>query len=171
MANAQKLLLAYGHTLVTTLIPPASGSIITDSVSGGWARAANAFDGNTNQAGAACAAAQGDGAVSGGSLVFIGLDWGVNQAHRITKIVLYGPSNNLLMGSGGATPILFEGSSDSLAWTTLDSFNSGGVNSDVITRTASTIVATTAYRYHRISGVGNGVNGKAIAELQFYRDL
>lgn len=172
MANAQKLFLAYGHTLVSTLIPAADGSIITDSVGGGWTRSSAAFDGTTVQSGAASAAAQGDAAVTNGATVYIGKDWGATQAHRVTKVILYGPSDNsLLRGGGSTTTVLIEGSQDGSAWTTLDSFVTSGGNGQTLTRTTATLTATTAYRYHRVSTTGNGSSGATIAELQFFRDL
>lgn len=167
--TVQTLLMAYGHMLVTTLIPAANGSIITDALST-WAATANAFDGTTVQNEANSAAANAHGAAPVGTN-YIGKDWGAGQEHRVTKLILYGPSNTSLLYGGGTTgTILFEGSNDGSAWTMLDSFSNSGASAEVITRTG-TITATTAYRFHRVSATGNGVNGCAVAEVQFYRDL
>ncbi len=160
--TVKSLLMAYGHTLVTTLIPAADGSIITDALST-WGNSANAFDGITVQAEASCAAANAHGSAPAGTN-YIGKDWGATQAHRVTKLVLTGPSNNSLLYGGGSTgTITLAGSNDNSAWTTLDSFSNSGGNGETITRT-STITATTAYRYHRVSitATGSVVEGHAI---------
>lgn len=149
------------------VVAGATGAIITDSVGALWVRTANAFDGTTSQAGSASAAADGDGAATNGATFFIGKDWSAVGGGKktISRIQLYGPNNNGLFGSGGAT-ISFDGW-DGAAWVALDSFASSGASSELIDKSYS---APVGYSKHRISSVGNGVNGKAIAEFIFYEN-
>jgi hypothetical protein len=170
MANAQKLLLAYGHALVSTQISTAGKTVITDALSV-WQTPSNAFDGITAQTAAQAAAANGNGVAPVGTN-YVGIWLGTGNRRIVRKIILTGPSNNSLMIGGGATvTVSFDGSNDGSAWTSLDSFTTSGANSQVITRTTATIVAVTAYEYFRVSAPGNGANGCGIAEIQFFEDL
>jgi len=169
MANAQKLLMAYGNTLVSTQISTAGKTVITDALST-WQTPGNAFDGITVQTNAQSAAANAGGAAPVGTN-FVGIWLGAGNRHIVRKIILTGPSNNSLIIGGGATVTAsFDGSNDGSAWTSLDSFTTSGANAQVITRTA-TILAITPYEYFRISAPGNGTAGCAVAEFQLFEDL
>ena len=71
MANAQKLLMAYGHTLVSTQMSTAGKTVITDALST-WQTPGNAFDGITVQTNAQSAAANAGGAAPVGTN-FVGI--------------------------------------------------------------------------------------------------
>lgn len=170
--GVQSLFMSYGHTLVTTMISAAAGSIITTGTgANAWGQTSAAFDGTTSQASTASAnCGAGSGASNNGAANFLGKDWGAGVNHRVTKLIIYGPNNNSILGGGSASTWQFDGSNDNSSWTALDSGATGAGNGETITRT-STILATTAYRYHRVGVAGNGVNTVLIAELQFFEDL
>ena len=170
MANVQKLLLAYGHTLVSTQISTAGKTVITDALSV-WQTPGNAFDGITAQTAAQSAQANAGGAAPVGTN-FVGIWLGAGNRRIVRKIILTGPSNNsLLFGGGTSGTASFDGSNDGSVWTSLDTFATNGANSQIITRTTATIVAVTAYEYFRVSAPGNGVVGCGIAEFQLFEDL
>lgn len=158
--------------MAVVLIPRTDGTIITDALST-WANVGagqGAFDGTTNQTEANSSAANAHGSAPVGTN-YIGKDWGAAVTHKVTQIKCYGPNNNsLLYGGGGTGTATLAGSNDGSAWTTLDTFNCDGTNSQVVTRTSATINTTTAYRYHRISATGDGVAGCGIAEFELYED-
>jgi hypothetical protein len=149
-------------------VPQATGSTIGGMTAGGGLAAA--FDGTTSQTQAACcqiAVSQ-----SGyGTNNTVGKDWGAGVTRTISRIKLWGPSDNNVLGAAGGTTLKLQGSLDNVTW--VDLYTSGtilgssGASVDVTTG----ITIANAYRYHRMIGSGNGTNAMALAEVQFFEDF
>lgn len=154
--------------MAVQLIDQAVGAIITDVLSV-WADTTKAFDGNTSQTEANSAAVNGHGGAPVGTN-FIGKDWSAvgSGLKTVTQVKLYGPTNSSLMHGGGTTGVITIDGWNGSSWVPLDSFSNSGANGEVITRTSATLSISTAYSKHRVAAPGNGVNGCAICELEFY---
>lgn len=130
-----------------------------------------AFDGVTSQTGAVSAQTT-SGASTSGYNNAIGKDWGSGNSYKVTRLVLYGPNDTNVLGSGGGTTFKLQGSADGAAWsdlTTAVTFPTG--SSQVVTVVEADITTTTAYRYHRVNYNGNAVNALFNAETRFYKNL
>jgi len=161
------------NSAVLTLIPGATGTVITDgnswaTITAGGATGAFSAGNLTNQTEANSSACNSHGACAAGTR-YLGKQW--SSPRIIRQLDLYGPNNNsLLYGGGTSGAVSFDGSNDatcSASWTSLDSFATSGANSQHITRT-STITVSTAYTCHRLSTTQSGAVGSAIAAFQMY---
>jgi hypothetical protein len=125
------------------------------------------FDGTTSQTQAG--SAQKSISVSGFNNT-LGVDWGSGVTNTVCRFKVFGPSDNNILGAAGGTNIKLQGSTDNFSSSIVDlkastAFPTGSGQSLDVT---SGITTTTAYRYHRLIGEGNGSNGYAIAELQLF---
>lgn len=126
------------------------------------------FDGNTfdNDNSGSYTSGNGNG--------IAGLDWGAGNARRVTRVRAFGFADNGFQNpANGSVTIVIEGSDNGSTWTSL--YNSGaitdygGIVLDV--GVPEGLVATTAYRMHRVRVVSNGSDGSdRLAEVQFYED-
>lgn len=127
---------------------------------------AAAFDGTTSQAQAASAQI---GVSNSGYNNTVGKDWGAGVSKVLRKVVIYAPNDAAILGAAGTTTVKVQGSNDNSSWTDLYTSGSiGGSGTSTTIDNNSGLIVTTAYRYHRINGNGNGSNAFAVAEVQFF---
>jgi hypothetical protein len=155
---------------IRTQIANSAGVLIGNLIGGGGLAAA--FDGNVNQTQAQGSESAGGGASNSGYNNTVGKDWGVGQEKVVTKFIIYGPSNDDLLGggAGNVTTAKLQASSDGVNWVDLATTENITGHSSV-TNTSSGIIMTMAYRFHRINVNGNGANSISIAEVQFFEDI
>ena len=153
--------------LVTTQIPFDTGTSAGNMTNGGGS--GGAFNNDTTQTHAQSAQKT---FPSGGFTNWTGKDWGAGNDKKITKFILYGPSDTGI-NEGATATIKLQGSTDN--WTTPVDLHAGtntnGASSQIITIDTG-ITTTTAYRYHRlIISPGNTGFGVYYAEIQFFEDI
>ncbi len=148
------------------------GSNIGDMTGGGGVSAA--FDGVTDSVRTACAEKTGTNNLTG----YVGKDWGVGVEKTIKEFTIYGSSDyGFSSGSANGLIIKLQGSTDNFSssivdlYTQTDVVNSAG---QVIKVLESSIITTTAYRYHRIyfeETTGTSASHVlALAEFEFPKD-
>lgn len=121
---------------------------------------AAAFDGVTAQVSAACA---GNFPSNSGYDNTAGKSWGAS--HTVTSFVLYGPSDDYILGNNSSAPIKLQGSNGGVSW---DDLYTGTVPTGMsAVLTVATGITLAPYAYHRVNLSGNGTNGFRVAELQF----
>ena len=123
---------------------------------------ANAFDGNTVQGYAACAA--------GGSIGYCGIDWGSGNTKSITRVVTFGSSDYGYSNPGRTINIKLEGSTDNFSSSVVDLGGGTGDFTDAIG--ADKIITptdTTAYRYHRMKETSS-VGSTHFCEIEFFEN-
>ena len=157
----------------TTIIPISRGAgtvLGTMTASGGLAAA---FDGNTSQAHTAAA-------TLGGTVAYVGKDWGSGVTKSVTKVGLWSGLNYGFEESGSGTEshtmeFELQGSTDNfsssvvaLGDTTFAETGSGGPKYHEIS--TSDVTSTTAYRYHRVKiNVSDDSSQEfVISEIEFY---
>jgi hypothetical protein len=126
---------------------------------------AAAFDGNSSQA-------QLSGTAMGGAPTgfssFVGVDWGSGVSKTVARVLVTGPNDANMLGSGGGTTFKIQGSNDNSTYADLTgvlNFPAGFAASLDVT---SGITITTAYRYHRLAFTGNGTNYLSVAEIALF---
>jgi hypothetical protein len=82
-------------------------------------------------------------------------------AHTVSGFAAYAPNDQPFLRSGAAGWV-FQGSNDSLNWTTISSGTTAGTAGEVL---SATTTSAAAYPYHRFAVVGNGVSSVGIAGL------
>ncbi len=96
---------------------------------------------------------------------YVGRSWqniASNNAGLTAKaFVAYAPNDAKFFG-GGAAAYTFDGSNNTIAWTTISSGTTAGTVGETI---SVSVTPTTAYLYHRFSLTGDGINSVAIAQL------
>lgn len=169
-----------------TLISNNSG-IATEFDNDAWATvtvggATGAFNSGTgsNTTEATSGACNGHGACSSNP-TGVGIDWGAGNTNIITKLDLWGPTNNSMgFGGGTAGTLTFEGSntSSSTGFVTITTVAGTGLNNQHETCTGTTktsncnafLNVTTAYRWHRMSSAAAGSSvGAAYSFFGMYR--
>jgi hypothetical protein len=126
---------------------------------------AAAFDGITSQGSATSAGSS--GAPSGyGNSTSVGKDWGSGVTKTVTSFSCWSPNDTGFLGSTTAVGIKLQGSSDGSAWTDLYAGTTPSGTAATVNVTSG--ITLTAYRYHRITINGNGVNNTYLAEVKFY---
>lgn len=150
---------ANGLVKPTTSQTQFTNNVAIGNMTGGGGLAAG-FDGNTNQSQAASA----QGLINGDTT--LGQDWGSGVTRTVGRFKIYGPNNSGILNTVTLSYDI-QGSNDNSTWTTIYSGTIPSANSTVVD-VGTGIDTSTAYRYHRFRGTGNGVNAMAVAELQFF---
>ena len=148
-----------------------AGTNIGTLISGGGTYAA--FDSNTNKPFQFCAFLGVSGSSYGN---WVGKNWasdpsGVSTPSELTESTLSytvsgftvtAPNDTAFLGSSYATSYVFQGSSDGSTWTTLyTSATDGSVGQEIEVDSLS----GSAYQYHRIDFLGDGVRPVSVAQL------
>jgi len=85
-------------------------------------------------------------------------------AHVVSQFTAYSPNDRPFLGSAApnATGFLFQGSADSITWTTISSGQTAGTTGETLT--VNTTLGA-AYQYHRFVLQGDGVSSVGVAGL------
>lgn len=84
-------------------------------------------------------------------------------SYTVTSFTVTAPADTAFLGSSYTTTYRFQGSSDGSTWTTLyTSATDGSIGQEITVDSLS----GTAYQYHRIDFVGDGVRPVAVAQLE-----
>lgn len=155
----------------TPIYSRTNGANIGSMSAGGGLNAA--FDSNTNKPFSMCA----NKAISDSSYGnTIGKNWsgdgsGIttptslappSQEYAAVSFTAYAPNDRPFLNSG-ATPYLFQGSSDGSTWTTLGSGTTAGTIGEVLTNDT---LSGADYGYHRLAFRGDGLTTVGVAQLE-----
>lgn len=158
-----------GMYTTESLIPQVSGSTITTGTgANSWFNLSNVDNGTTSQAFANCATIA---TSNSGDTNFIGKNWGSGNTNTISKVVIYGPNDHAIIGSGsGSLAITIYGSSDGTNWHLITIWRGNDLNAggSVFTIPVS-VTETQAYQYHRVGFDGDATNALRVAQIQFYK--
>lgn len=151
----------------TTLIAPATA--ITTGTVGSWSNLSNAFNGTVSQSGATCAILTPSNATNTANC--IGQDWGFGNTNVISKVILYGPNDdNILGASNPAEGVVIFGSNDNVNYHLMTVVRVNDVGTNNTFTLPMSVTETQSYRYHKIALDGNGASALRVGQLQFYKD-
>lgn len=160
--SATNLALDKSNPVYSANLRSSGTNIGTYTSNGGLAAA---FDGNLNQANAASAKVVTPAA--GYNTATLGKDWGSGVTKTITAVRIKAQNDGGFAG-GTNVPQSFkiQGSQDNSTWTDLYTGGTSGATAELVKVTS--LIQTTAYRYHRVNFNANGADNYYICELEFY---
>ncbi|WP_417834761.1 hypothetical protein [Thalassospira xiamenensis] len=152
----------YANPETTAQISQGTGTAIGSMT--GESGLAAAFDGQTSETYANSAVAFPS---ASGYANTIGKNWGT--AKSVNKAIYYGPTDNPILATG-ATTIKLQ-AWDGSAWIDVSTEKSTTASTSAVITIEGEITDTTAYTQHRFNVSGNGTNGIACAEAEFFETI
>lgn len=158
--------ISYYASSYSAAVSQAAGTAIGNLTGNGGLAAA--FDGNTNQARAACA--DSGSAVAAG---YVGKDWGAGTTRVITSAVVDSADDNGFSNSfnTGTNTLVLQGSTDNFSGSVVDlgTTVTAAEGASRLTETITASDVSTAYRYHRIkiTNSNGGTQVYCCAEVVF----
>lgn len=143
---------------------------VATNFGGSWTTPTNAFNGTTSQSSAVCATLP--AAPNGFTTCGLGQDWGVGNTNVITKVIIYGPTDDFILGTAPAVNDFgVFGSNDNVTWHLITIWR----GPDNVVNTTFTIPLSISeqqpYRYHRVGFGGNGAQSVRVAQIQFFKTV
>jgi hypothetical protein len=144
-------------------------SISTGQGGTAWTRFSAAFDGTTVQTVANAARCAPSNAAQAN---YLGQDWGGGVTKVLSKVVIYGPSDDFLRGDAATVLTLtIDGSNDNINWHLISVVRVNASTTAAVYTIPLNAEEQLPCRYHRVGFEGNGVSAINVAEIQFYNKV